>query len=224
MGSRMDNRIAEIRNPGKVHVCVCLTHTFDYIATHFFDFMIGVTTKYTMSMRRSNVLPIDRNRTELVRGGMENPDVTHFLFLDTDIIPPRKDFIDVMVSYDLPIVGLLCTKKTKPYEPIMLVEDARLQDTLNGFLIKFDRGLVKVDGTGTGCLMVKREVFEALEAPYFRFLTSYQDGMHISEDMYFIKNSKEAGFDTYVDTAHPCTHVGTKEYGLADFYANREKR
>ncbi len=207
-----------------IHVYICITHTFDYINTTFFDLMLGMKSKYTYSIIRTNMLPIERNRTHLTNMALKDPTCTHCLYIDTDIVPNDLNFLDIMVSYDLPILGLLCTKKIPPYEPIIYKKDVPEGETLNNFWIGFNRGdLVEVDATGTGCLLVKREVFENMPQPYFKFISSYTHDVYQSEDIYFIEAAKKLGYKTYVDTGHTCKHYGPIGFGLDNFY-ELEKR
>ena len=199
------------------HVAICLTHTFEFIGTQFFDLMMGLKTSSSLSMYRSNLLPIERNRTMLVDEALKDPSTTHLLFIDTDIIPSRKDFVDYMISYDVPIIGLLCTKKVPPYEPIMFKWEAPKEEKLGDFWIGYKKGLTEVDSTGTGCLLVKREVFEKMPRPYFVFTNSYTQGLYQSEDIYFLANAKKLGYPIYVDTSVTCVHMGVKGYGVEDF-------
>jgi hypothetical protein len=180
--------------------------------------MLSLESKYTYTISRNNMLPIDRNRSYLVSLALKDPAITHCLFLDTDIVPEDKNFLDIMVSYDLPIVGLLCTKRLPPYEPIMYKNDAPPEETVNGFWVKYPKNkLVEVDAVGTGCLLVKREVFENMKLPYFLFRSNYQLDLHQSEDIYFLQNAKELGFKAYVDTKHTCKHYGPSGFGITDF-------
>lgn len=54
-----------IQSNSKIKVAICLTHTFEFISTLFFDFSHGLQSKYPLKILRSNKLPIDRNRTHL---------------------------------------------------------------------------------------------------------------------------------------------------------------
>lgn len=218
-------KIREQKRPEKkIHVAVCLTHTFDYMCTAFTDFMLAMRTKYSLTVLRNNMLPIERNRGHLVNLALADTAVTHCLFLDTDIVPNDLNFLDIMVSYDIPIVGLLCTKRIAPYEPILIKMDAPKDQVLNGFWVHHPKGLVEVDATGTGCLLVKREVFEAMEQPYFVFYNNYRKGIYQSEDVYFLEKSKKYGYKVYVDTKHTCKHYGPYGFGIDDFYAEMKKR
>lgn len=207
--------------PGSVkgiHVYILVPHTFDYITTSFFDVMMSMETKYQYSVLRNNMLPLERNRTHSVEIALQDPSVTHCLFIDTDIVPPVRNFLDIMVSYDQDILGLLCTKKCPPYEPILYKKDAPQEEVLNNFWVKYPKGLVEVDAVGTGCLLVKRQVFEAMKKPYFKFYGSYETNTFQSEDVYFLENAKKLGFKCFVDTMHPCTHHTPMGMGVNDFH------
>jgi len=214
----MEYQIKEVQQQTKIHIAILLTHTFEYMNSNFVDFLLGLRSQYAYTLMRSNVLPIDKNRTQLVSLSLKNPAVTHCLFIDTDVIPDDKNFLDIMVSYDLSIIGLLCTKKCPPYEPILWKHDAPEEEKKNGFWVGgLGKGLVEVDATGTGCLLVKREVFEVMKEPYFKFISSYDDNIFQSEDVYFLNKAQSRGYKVYVDTEHTCTHLGIYGYGLKDF-------
>lgn len=204
------------QKPNK-NVFIAVSHTFDYITTTFFDVMLSMETQYSYSLTRSNMLPLDRNRTELVSRALEDKSVTHILFIDTDIVPTDRKFLDIMMSYDLPIVGLLCTKKVPPYEPILVKKDAPEEEKFNGFWINYPKGLVEVDAIGTGCLLVKREVFEKMNKPYFLFRSFYEKNLYQSEDVYFMQSARNLGYKAYVDTNTTCVHYGPSGFGVADF-------
>jgi hypothetical protein len=201
----------------KIHVAICISHTFEFMTTTFFDLMLRLQSKYTYSIFRSNLLPLDRNRTNLVDLALKDPAVTHCLFIDTDIVPNADNFMDLMVSYDQDILGLLCTKKLPPYEPILVNKSAPQNEQLNGFWVNHPKGLVEVDAVGTGCLLVKRKVFENMERPYFKFVSSYEQDMYQSEDIYFLSKAKNKGYKAFVDTKNTCKHYGMKGYGVEDF-------
>lgn len=63
-----------------------------------------------------------------------------------------------------------------------------------------DGSIIKVDGIGMGLTFIRREVFEALEYPYFKF-------ERYGEDLYFCRKASKAGFSIYVDTSIWGEHV-----------------
>jgi GT2 family glycosyltransferase len=60
----------------------------------------------------------------------------------------------------------------------------------------------------TGCMMIHRRVLDALEKPFFRLVTDEAaTRLMDSEDFYFCRKAREAGFTIYLDTDMPCSHV-----------------
>jgi GT2 family glycosyltransferase len=55
--------------------------------------------------------------------------------------------------------------------------------------------LVECDGVGGGCLLVHRQVLDAIEPPWFE----YNKGTFVGEDFYFCRKAQEAGFKIYAD-------------------------
>lgn len=77
-------------------------------------------------------------------------------------------------------------------------------------LESYDRGLLKVDATGCHCLLIHRDVFNAITSDHphrwFRE-TVVAPGVLAGEDITFCLQAREAGFDIYVDTTIEAGHV-----------------
>jgi hypothetical protein len=65
-------------------------------------------------------------------------------------------------------------------------------------LPKEDR-LIKVDGLGTGMLLIHRDVLKTIEPPWFQFKYDKDGLIELSEDYYFCEKAKKAGFELFVD-------------------------
>lgn len=75
--------------------------------------------------------------------------------------------------------------------------------------------LVRADASGGAFLLVHREVFEALEKPWF-----VRDGAKKGEDFYFFERARRAGFELWVDRSVICGHEWGEAYiGPEDFVA-----
>jgi len=75
--------------------------------------------------------------------------------------------------------------------------------------------LVRADGTGGAFLLVHREVFEALDEPWFK-----RDALKQGEDFFFFQNARRAGFELWVDRSVICGHEwGTEYIGPETFVA-----
>jgi 2-polyprenyl-3-methyl-5-hydroxy-6-metoxy-1,4-benzoquinol methylase len=64
-----------------------------------------------------------------------------------------------------------------------------------------DEALIPVDAAGAGCLLIHREVLEAVGDPWF----SFERGC--SEDYFFCLRVKECGYQMYADLSVQCGHA-----------------
>ena len=138
---------------------------------------------------------------------------THILMADTDQRYPVNT-VTKLLSHDVDICGALVCRRYQPFDPIMMrgrigkyvhVEDAEM-----------DGGdLVEVDATGTGCLLIKAEVFDNLPEPWFKF--DIHQGRPVGEDIYFCSEARKAGHKIYVDTSIEVGHYGYREFTRIDY-------
>jgi GT2 family glycosyltransferase len=129
------------------------------------------------------------------------PHPSHILFVDHDVLPRRstlKKLFDhkkdiVAGVYPMTQRGELfwCLSREEPYRGLPIDE---LPD--NPFKAKY---------VGCGMMLIKYEVFEKLEWPYFK--KEFAPGAMItSDDMYFCKKARDAGYDIWVDPKLKCNH------------------
>ena len=140
--------------------------------------------------------------------GGDEPKATHLMWIDDDMAFPA-DAVRRLLAHDLPIVGGLCHGRRAPhYAPILMKKQERLLGGY-GYMHDYPQGLVEVDATGAAFLLVKREVFEAIEekfpAPGEGPFTDRGHG----EDVAFSERAKECGYSIFVDTTLEIGHVGT---------------
>lgn len=131
------------------------------------------------------------------------------LFLDSDMTFP-PDTIERLLSHNKPIVSGLCFKRQWPPRPTIYRSlDADMNSVAN--LTEWDP-LQKIDAAGCACLLIRREVLEAVPAPWFAL-----DEWPAAEDVGFFVKVRKAGIEAYADTTVSCGHVGPYEFGEADF-------
>lgn len=155
----------------------------------------------------STYLPDARNviHTNFLKTGK---DVNYLAMIDSDVLPPPW-FIDTLVGYDKPLVGGWYSYKI----PKIINGEQIYQPTVYDYLKSENgvdyynrrdfpgKGLEKVDGLGAGCLLMRRDLAEALgERPY--------DMNAGGEDLVLCKKIYNLGFDIHVDWDMACPHVG----------------
>lgn len=108
------------------------------------------------------------------------------------------DTLERLLAHDADIVGPLCLGRRSPFPACPRIDGKPLP-------LREKPGLVEVDETGGAGLLVHRRVFDALEHPWFQHGTT-PDGGHISDDQYFTRKAKAAGFKIFVDTSVAMPH------------------
>lgn len=173
-----------------------------------------------------NAMPIDWNRNMVTREALKWG-ADYLLFLDVDQTFPKNmvaQMLEDMDNLDCSIVSGSYHKKAPPFGPVY------------GNLIvpKDDQSLVapdpclsppafKVDIVGMGCVLIKREVFEAITklnekeqkgtGERWFYYDVYEKTLEhsASEDVYFCKRAKKAGFDiimnSTIDSGHICMQI-----------------
>lgn len=139
---------------------------------------------------------------------------THYLFIDADIIVKEED-IKRLLEYDFDIVSGAYKSRESEYSYVGGLfkrdESGGITDALK---LKTDTdGLNEVDWVGGGCVLIKKEVFESLPFPWFRYpiLEKTVDGKEhckmIFEDVGFCMLAKEHGFKIWMDCDVEVTHL-----------------
>ncbi len=137
---------------------------------------------------------IVQQRNDLVKRGLQT-NATHFVFVDWDVIPP-VDAIQILHRHDKDIVGGVYYSKDEFDKPMILKKKDKYE-------FYQGKGLEKVDVLSAGLTLVKREVYEKIEFPWYCHDTFKQ-----TEDIYFCEKAKEAGYEVWADFDLIADHVG----------------
>ncbi len=155
-------------------------------------------------------------REFLSRRFVEEKEFTHLLMLDTDHAHP-PDIVDRLTRWlhnearPLVVSGLNYQRKA-PFRPAAFMFDGPEYGILP--LTSWPAGLVQVDAVGAASLLIAREVFERLPAPWWEFVYHGEHKKLIGEDIWFCARCKEQGIGVFVDTTTTSPHLG--EQWIAD--------
>lgn len=191
-------------------LATCMTYTT--IAHPYVDF----------SLYGANGTIIQNLRNGLVQNFLQTKNAWSMWF-DSDMRFPR-DTIERLLLHQQPIVGCnYPTRKWPAIEPVCHGFGGEVKENgstdWNTNRIYPGKGLESVRAAGFGCMLVHRDVYEAMEPPWFHLPWDEKAGKHSSgEDAYFCWKAKQAGFDTLIDhdLSNEVAHIGMREYTLAD--------
>lgn len=136
----------------------------------------------------------------------------YIFFLDDDVAPPY--FAVRRLIYDLEQAdpefmvagGIYANKHSYPAEPMVFQEDGE------GPFWRWKVGeLFECGSIGTGCMVIKTEVFKHLAEPWFATINECDEASDVrkfemTDDLYFCKKVREAGFKLLADGGVLCIH------------------
>lgn len=159
-------------------------------------------------------------------------DCTHLLFIDADIEFNSNDVIS-MLKADKDIICGAYPKKTINWNYIAEasknnIPANRLQEFSGEFVLHLLDGQNEIEveadkpfevlNSGTGFMMIKREVFDKIKVPSYNFhgeqnkeyfTTAIVNNDLLSEDYYFCKLARDIGYKIYIAPWVKLSHVGT---------------
>lgn len=159
-----------------------------------------VTLEYTKYMNTPNA------RNELVRRCLDG-DYSHLFFMDSDMSFPSYA-LSRLLAHDKDMIGGIYTVKTPPFNSIVFVDETLGEKEWTSWNPK-TMELKECAAIGTGCLLVKREVLESMEWPWFEYRPD-PEGKHkfMSEDVVFCIEARKKGFEIWCDPTIMCGHMG----------------
>ena len=147
--------------------------------------------------------PIANNRNHIVQKFLARKEFDYLMMIDSDIVPPPNIMKLLDFNKDI-IVPLMFVMQNGKVLPLYLeqAKDGQLEFTKKYLDMQ---GLVKVDATGTGCIILSRKVLEAVKFP---FRNEYDtDGIKkFGLDLNFCKRARKLGFQPYVHLDYVADH------------------
>lgn len=187
---------------------------------------------------------INSSRNQLVSSFLES-NFTHLLFIDTDVYDYENTILE-MLNQNVGVIG--CPYPIKELDKNNLtpnLEDCtQFNINLKNKRIEIEDDIIETENLGTGCLLVKREIFEKLmdkfperryknlknqnlnEKYLYNFFDSFihpTKRFYLTEDYgfcYLIKLIKEK---VYAYTKKQICHIGTFNYkgSFYNYYKNK---
>ena len=162
---------------------------------------------FPLNMRRNLFAikgkPVDEARNELALNAIK-AQCKYTWFLDDDVAPPFhavRSLINQLENADEKTMvcgGIYCYKYS-PTEPVVFRGEGL------GAFWKWKQGDVfEVTSIGTGCMLIKTEVFEKIPKPWFKTVDTAT--WQMNDDIWFCQQVREAGFKILADGNSLCTH------------------
>ncbi len=139
------------------------------------------------------------NREQIVVDFLADPrNFTHLFFVDSDMLF-KPDVLDTLLADDKDIVGGQYYKRNgKDKDPVI---NTRYETLPPRLFVNY--------AVATGCVLIKREVFEKVPRPWFSLGTAEH---WLGEDVFFCKKAKEFGVEVWIDGRLEIGHIGEKIY------------
>jgi FkbM family methyltransferase len=133
-----------------------------------------------------------------------------YLFsVDSDIVLP-KDTLTKMLAADKDIISGLYIQRIPNTHTLEVYMDTPGGGCTNiPYQLIKNRGVVEIAACGMGAALIKSEVFRKLPYPHFYYKEALTMRETVSEDVYFCKKARDAGFTVWADASIQCDHKGT---------------
>lgn len=149
--------------------------------------------------------PIDVVRNGIVKLLLGDPTYTHLLMMDSDVVP-ALDVVDLLLECDWPMAAAIvpiCVDNAIVGNVVVRDKDG---DTHFITSWNMEGEPFEVAAAGCGCVLIRREVFEAIPWPWFKWTESFPTGRE-GEDIYFSRKAAEFGFTYKVHPKAVADHI-----------------
>ncbi len=153
--------------------------------------MAQTSFKSIALIKGQSSLSAAKARNQLVEGA-KKVKASHLLMIDSDMTFPL-DSIDRLASHGVPVVGAVYRRRTEPFELMGRRSDGIVDSPIEG--------LMRMDLLATGLMLIRMDVFEKLEKPWFRNDLREWEGETIigGEDIIFCEQVNTAGLSVWCD-------------------------
>lgn len=179
-------------------------------------YQMGCTERMVVHWARNDLAKIAQAKVNEYTGKR----FTHLLWLDDDHVF-NPDMLVYLARHDKDMVSALYFGRADQHLPVAYIKDTSDDDYKHFPLIEPPRCLAEVDAVGFGAMLMKREVLDAFEYPWFDFKNA-------GEDITFCVHAKRAGKQVFLDGSYVLGHIGNPSIVTEQTYqeymqANEEK-
>ena len=184
-GERMDR--SEVSK-----VIVIGTPTRDSVSAGFATDLVGLIKRTTHDVdfvpAIGTIVPNNRNMLVQVARALG---ASHLLFIDSDMRFP-VDVIDRLLRHEKPVIAANCMQRT---------QDAPTARNGDGpiYFRNGRSGIEQVTVAGTGVMLIRMDVFDRIEPPYFTYAWDRIMHTHVGEDVMFCERLRRAGVEIWID-------------------------
>lgn len=148
---------------------------------------------------------ISENRNAITKHALDSG-ADWVLYLDDDHILTR-DVLTHLLAADKDVVSAHYVQRQAPFAPVAMSAELPNGRFMKLALEPTQTGLLSVAAVGAGCMLVKRRVLEALEAPYWTLGQIHPSSW--GDDLHFCSRVRKAGFEIFIDLDNPVGHLMT---------------
>lgn len=155
---------------------------------------------------------IANQRHELVMAAKEWG-ASHVMFIDSDItFEPHH--VTALLDHNEDIVGAAYSKRVEPF-----ITTAWYSIDIWDTWVRtagLEEDLVQVDAMALGFCLIKTDVFDRLDLPWFQL--GFYNGQYTGEDIEFFRNVKGTDIPVWLDVnvTRALGHLGTSEFKVSD--------
>ena len=134
------------------------------------------------------------------------PAEAQWLFILDDDHVFSADILIRLLRHQVDIACAMYLQRGEPFDPLIYSgRDAGFKRLGWGPIHEHGRGLIPVEGTGNGGMLLSRKVLAAVGDPWFEVGQTQSDIG--GKDLWFSHKAKQKGFTTYVDTETRMGHI-----------------
>lgn len=155
-------------------------------------------------------LSVGANREAIIHQFMQT-ECDALVMIDDDVLPPADLTPIVADLADYDVVAAAYPIFQPQHWPLPVTAAFYENDEGQRGPIQETSGTHRVDAVGTGCVAIRRQVFDALPIPAFYETTV--NGHVVSDDINFCSEATNAGFHIAVNLDVRCDHITTVSLG-----------